>query len=324
MERCILGNSDLSVSELCLGTMNFGWKEPQENSKARLDEFVRAGGNFIDTANVYSRREAPGKDFYGKDFGEYTDGTSERLIGDWVRYRGCRKDVVIATKVGFAYPGIEIGTSAVQIKVECEKSLSRLQSDYIDLLYLHMDDRKTPFEESPYAMTELVKEGKVRYIGASNFATWRLAKAEEIAKRYGFETFCCVQQKYSYLRPKHGSDFGRQVIAGDGLFDYAASSGITVLAYSPLLKGYYGDRRKSLPIQYEGPDSAARLRCLDEVAEEVGATPVQIVYSWLMHHRERIIPVVAASASGQLEQAFEATRLSLSDKQIERLNNAGI
>lgn len=322
MNKVILGNSDLLVSELCLGTMNYGWKEPEKSSIERMEQFVEAGGNFIDTANVYSRREQLGKDFYGKDFGEYIDGTSERLIGRWVKEKGNRDKLVIATKVGFAYPGIQIGTSARQIKEECEKSLRRLQTDYIDLMYLHMDDRTTPLEESLGALSALVKEGKVRYAGASNFAAWRLAQAYEVAKENGFAPFCCVQQKHSYLRPRPGSNFGRQVAANDELFDFVRHHNMTVLAYSPLLKGYYNDSDKSLPEQYRGPDSDARMAVLKQIQEETGATGAQIVYYWMLHSSPSVMPIVAASTAQQFQEAVNTLSLSLSEDQMSRLNNA--
>lgn len=324
MKKKILGTSGLTVSEICLGTMNFGWKEPQESSIERLEQFVDAGGNFIDTANVYSRREAEGMDFYGKDFDKYVDGTSERLIGNWVKDKGNRHDLVIATKVGFPYPGIQPGTSAQQIKTECEKSLKRLQTDYIDLMYLHMDDRNTPFEESLSALTELVKEGKVRYIGASNFTAWRLAKALEVADRYGFAKPCCVQQKHSYLRPKAGSSFGKQVAVNDEMLELVKDCGIALLAYSPLLKGYYGNPSKALPEQYEGPDSDERMSVLHTVANELNATNTQIVYSWLINSSPSVIPIVAASNKDQFCEALDSLKLKITPEQMNKLNAAGI
>ncbi len=323
MNKKLLGTSGLFVSELCLGTMNFGWKEPLEASIERMEQFVEAGGNFIDTANVYSRREQPGKDFYGKDFDEYVDGTSERLIGQWVKEKGNRSDLIIATKVGFAYPGIQIGTSAKQIKTECEKSLKRLQTDYIDLLYLHMDDRSTPLEESLGALTELVREGKVRCVGASNFTAWRLAQALEVSKRNSFAEFCCVQQRHTYLRARANADFGRQVAANKELFDFAKNSSMTILAYSPLLKGYYNDKSKALMEQYQGPDSEARMAALEQVAEEIGATNTQIVYSWMLHSDPSVMPIVASSTSEQFCEALGALSIKLSKKQLDMLNNAG-
>ena len=132
MEKITLGNSELNVSKMSLGTMYFGWKTPDEEGLLRMNKYAEAGGNFIDTANVYSRRLAPDKDFYGKDFKEYREGVSERLIGKWLKGKR-REDFVIASKVGFRYPGIELGTSPKQIREECEKSLIRLGTDYIDL-----------------------------------------------------------------------------------------------------------------------------------------------------------------------------------------------
>lgn len=324
MKKKILGTSELMVSEFCLGGMNFGWKDPVESSIERLEQFVEAGGNFIDTANVYSRREAEGMDFYGKDFDKYVDGTSERLIGDWVKDKGNRHNLVIATKVGFPYPGIQSGTSAAQIKTECEKSLNRLQTDYIDLFYLHMDDRNTPIEESLSALTDLVKEGKVRYIGVSNFTAWRLARALEIADRYSFAKPCCVQQKHSYLRPKTGSNFGKQVAANNEMFELAKESNLALLAYSPLIKGYYGNPAKGLPEQYAGPDSDARMSVLCNVAKELNTTNTQIVYNWLVNSSPSVIPIVASSNKEQFCEALDSLNLELSPEQINQLNNAGI
>lgn len=324
MKNRILGTSQLKVSEICLGTMNFGWKEPQENSIERLEQYVDSGGNFIDTANVYSRREAEGMDFYGKDFDKYVDGTSERLIGNWVKDKGNRHNLVIATKVGFPYPGIQPGTSAVQIKTECEKSLKRLQTDYIDLLYLHMDDRNTSLEESLSALTDIVKEGKVRYIGVSNFTAWRLAKALEIADRYGFAKPCCVQQKHSYLRPKAGSNFGKQVALNDEMIELAKDSNISLLAYSPLIKGYYANPSKGLPEQYSGPDSDARMSVLRSIAHELDATNAQIVYSWLINSEPSVIPIVASSNKLQFYEALDSLKLDLTPEQMNKLNAAGI
>ena len=133
IEKRLLGQSGISVSKIALGTMYFGWKDSRVSSVERLNQYAEAGGNFIDTANVYTRRAAEGLDLYGRDFDKFEDGASERLIGAWIKEKKNREKIVLATKVGFAYPGIEIGTSKRQIKEECEKSLKRLGTDYIDL-----------------------------------------------------------------------------------------------------------------------------------------------------------------------------------------------
>ena len=324
IDKIRLGDSELFVSILCLGGMNFGWKEPREASLDTLNRYAEAGGNFIDTANVYTRREAPGFDLYGKDIDKFEDGISERLIGDWLKEGKRREDFVIASKVGFAYPGIEIGTSKAQIKAECEKSLLRLKTDYIDLYYLHMDDRKTPFEESLGALTNLVKEGKIRYIGLSNFTAERLSEACEIAECCGFEKILCLQNKFSYLRPRPDADFMRQAVADDKVFRVCEKNRIQPIAYSPLLKGYYGNRTKVLDEKYVWQDSDNRLKVLDEVAKEIGATASQVVYAWLLSHRPKVLPIVATSKKEQLDETIASLKLNLTPEQIKRLNEAGI
>ena len=323
IKRTRLGKSELFVSELCLGSMNFGWKEPRENSIERLNQYSDAGGNFIDTANVYTRREAEGLDLYGKDFDKFEDGISERLIGAWLKDRR-REDYIIASKVGFAYPGIEIGTSPSQIREECEKSLKRLGTDYIDLYYLHMDDKTTPLEESLGELTRLVSEGKIRYIGLSNFTADRLREAWSVTEKCGFEKFICVQNKFSYLRPRPMADFLRQAVADEGVFDFAKETEVEVIAYSPLLKGYYGNRAKNLDAKYSWKDSDERIRVLDEVARDVDMTPSQLVYLWLLSHSPRALPIVAASKREQLEEAIHSLDFKLSAEDVKRLNEAGI
>ena len=222
-------------------------------------------------------------------------GESETLIGEWLKERKSRSRVVIASKVGFPYPGVPYGTSARQIREECDKSLKRLGVDHIDLYFAHSDDRNTPMEESLGAFNALIRDGKIGRIGASNFKAWRLERARKTAKANGWEEYCCVQQRYSYLRPKAGWDFGQQIAANDDLLEYVKDTGITLLAYSPLLYGAYTDRTKTVMEQYVGPDSDARLKILDEVASEAGATRNQVVYSWLMNGNPAAIPLVAST-----------------------------
>ncbi len=321
IKRRILGNSGISVSEIALGTMYFGWKEPKEESIGRLNQYTEANGNFIDTANVYTRREAEGLDLYGKDFDKFEDGASERLIGAWMKEKKNRDKIVLATKVGFAYPGIEIGTSKRQIKEECEKSLKRLGTDYIDLYYLHMDDKKTPFEQSLSALTELVREGKVRAVGASNFTAERLREADEIAKREGFVRFSCVQNKGTYLTPRLDVDYGRQAPLDSAAISLADELGITPIAYSPLAKGYYANRNKTLAECYASVENEKKIKALDEAALELGVSPVKLVYAYLIAKKPSIIPIVASSTREQFGEALDALELSLSEEIIDRLSS---
>lgn len=321
MKKILLGKSELSVSKMPLGTMYFGWKTPDDEGLLRMNEYSEAGGNFIDTANVYSRRLAPDKDFYGKDFKEYREGTSEKLIGRWLKSRK-REDFVVASKVGFRYPGIELGTSPRQIREECEKSLLRLGTDYIDLYYLHMDDENTTFEESLYTLTELKKEGKIRYIGLSNFKTERIIEAFKISVREGFETPICAQQKYTYLKPRTDADFGRQAAADDALFEYARKTELAILAYSPLLSGYYADRTKKIPEQYMSPENEKRIDTLLGVAEKMGINPTQLVYAWMLNLSPEILPIVAASSSAQFSEALAAFEMKIPEEFMNKLNES--
>ena len=300
--------------------MYFGWKTPDGDGIRQMNEYREAGGNFIDTANVYSRRLAPDKDYYGKDFNEYREGTSEKLIGRWIRDTGCRHDFVIATKVGFRYPGIELGTSPKQIREECEKSLIRLGTDYIDLYYLHMDDENTSLEDSLYTLTELKKEGKIRYVGLSNFKTPRIKLANEICEREGFEKPICVQQRYTYLKPRSDADFGRQASADEELFEFSKKERLSILAYSPLLSGYYVDRTKKLPEQYLTDDIDERIEKLHRTAREIGITPTQLVYAWMLNLSPEVLPIVAFSRSEQFKEALAAFDFKLSEEQMNELN----
>ncbi len=307
-----LGKTDLSVSAMSLGCLYFGARDSREESFKRLDQYLEAGGNFLDTANMYSHWISD----------KTRGGESETLLGEWLKARGCRSKVVIASKVGFPYPGVPYGTSAKRIKEECDKSLGRMGIDHIDLYFAHSDDRGTPMEESLGAFNDLVKAGKVRTIGASNFKAWRLERAARISKQNGWSEYCCIQQRYSYLRPKAGWNFGVQVAANDDLLEYVKDSGMSLMAYSPLLNGAYSDKKKSFQEQYIGPDSDARLKVLEEVAAETGATKNQIVYRWLMDGDPTAIPLVASTTDGQFTEAMGSLAIGLTAAQLGRLTEA--
>lgn len=319
MEKIKLGLSELRVSKMALGTMYFGWKTPDAEGLRQMDEYSEAGGSFIDTANVYSRRLAPDKDFYGKDFNEYREGVSERLIGKWLRGKR-REDFVIASKVGFRYPGIELGTSPKQIREECEKSLIRLGTDYIDLYYLHMDDENTTLESSLYTLTELKREGKIRYIALSNFKTSRIIEADGICEKESFTKPVCAQQKYTYLKPKSDADFGRQAAIDRELLEYAKETGLSLLAYSPLLSGYYKDRTKKIPEQYLRSDIDEKMNALYSVARELSVTPTQLVYAWMLNSKPEVLPIVAVSNSEQFREALSAFELKIPEDLMNELN----
>lgn len=311
MRSVPLGNTGTRVSAFCLGTMRFGSRTDKKTSFELLDKYVEAGGTFLDTANNYAFW-VPG----------YVGGESESLLGEWMRERRNRDELFIATKVGFDYPGVERGLKAHQIMTEREKSLNRLGVDSIDLYYAHRDDQNTPLTETMEAFNTLVTAGEVRYIGASNYLAWRLEEARWVSRTHGWPEFCCIQQRYSYLRPKPGARFDPQIAANEDLLDYCRARGMTLLAYSPLLSGAYTRPDRSLPEQYLGPDTDARLAALKAVAEEVGATANQVVYAWMVQSDPPVIPLVGASTIEQLEENLGALEVKLSTEQMKHLNNA--
>ena len=311
MKTISLGNH-LQGSIFCLGTLRFGWTVSKERSYQILDYYVEAGGTFLDTANIYGKRGT-----------ERIGGLSENLLGEWMADRKNRDGLVIATKVGFDYTGTQAGLSSRQVIEECDKSLKRLQTDVIDLYYAHLDDRKTPLEETAEAFQRLIQSGKVKEIGASNFSAWRLAEARFISQFKGWTPYCCIQQRHTYLRPRLGTTFSPQVAANDELIDYCAASGAALLAYSPLLSGAYTRSDRSFAPQYAGPDSDARLAALHQVANEVGATPNQVVLAWMLQSTPPVIPLVTGSSLDQLKENFKAQDLHLSVEQVSLLNQAG-
>ena len=311
MNNIMLGISDIEVSELCLGAMYFGSKTEKKMSYGLLDQYVEAGGNFIDTANIYARW-VPG----------FVGGESELLLGEWMRERGNRDQLIIATKVGFEYPGVERGLPAWRIEQECEKSLKRLGIETIDLYYAHVDDRNTPQEETLEAFDSLARAGKVRVIGASNFLAWRLEEAMWISQQQGWMEYGCVQQRYTYLRPRAGTTFDPQISANDDLLDYCKTRGLTMLAYSPLLNGAYSRADRQLPPQYVSADSKKRLSVLREIANETGATVNQVILAWMLHSEPAVIPLIAASTKEQMQENLDAANVRLTPEQMARLNQA--
>jgi aryl-alcohol dehydrogenase-like predicted oxidoreductase len=292
--------------------MYFGTRNDTASSHRLLDRFLDAGGNFIDTANIYAHWV---EGFRG--------GESETLLGEWIAARGNRNRIFLATKAGFQYPGVEIGLRAAQIEEECNKSLRRLRVDTIDLYYAHVDDRSTPLEESLAALARLVKAGKVRYIGASNYLAWRLAEAQAISTAQGWPAYCCIQQRYTYLRPKPGASFAPQIAVNDDLLDYCRHHPITLLAYSSLLSGAYTRPDRTIGEQYLGPDADARLHALREVAAAHGVSANQVILAWMMQRDPVVVPVMAAGSEAQMDENLAALDLVLSPDELALLTNAG-
>jgi aryl-alcohol dehydrogenase-like predicted oxidoreductase len=304
------GKTGVSVSEICLGAMHIGSNTPADESTRILDTYTEAGGSFIDTANIYNR-DAPG----------CSGGDSERFIGTWMRERCNRSELFIATKVGMNYPEQPEGLRASQIEAECEKSLKRLGIDTIDLYYAHADDRDTPIEESLRAFDRLVGAGKVRFIGASNFLPTRLVESVWTSRTNSLVEYCCIQQRYSYIRPKPGADFGIQKATNTDLLDYCRTNDFPLIGYAPLLKGVVAGRSdKTLAGgSYDSDDGTARLSLLKEVASELGVTSASLALAWMMHHKAPVIPLIGASSVTQLRDNLAATEIELDKETMARL-----
>jgi len=274
-----------------------------------LDAYADAGGAFLDTANIYNR-DAP----------NCRGGESERLIGRWMRDRGNRNAMFVATKVGMVYPDQAAGLRAEQIEQECERSLKRLGTDVIDLYYAHADDRDTPLEETLAAFDRLVTSGKVRHIGASNYLPSRLVEALWMSKVNGYAAYCCIQQRYSYLRPRTGADFGLQVATNDDLLDFCRARNFPLIGYAPFLKGAIAGRPdKKLRDQYVGEDSDTRLAMLRTVAGELGIGVPQLVLAWMRRHEITVIPLIGVSTVEQLNESLDALDVQLDDATMQRL-----
>jgi aryl-alcohol dehydrogenase-like predicted oxidoreductase len=297
--------------------MYFGSTIDEALSFQLLDLYRDFGGCFLDTANSYA--------FWVEGC---EGGESEAVLGKWLNTRGNRNQVFVATKVGANMPP-RIPSSLAQSMVieQCEQSLRRLKTDYIDLYYAHIDHRATSLEEQLEAFDRLVEQGKVRFIGCSNTLAWRIVTAREISRQHGWAEYCCVQQRHSYLRPRNGLvafSNGQVPVNGD-LLDYVADvKDFTIVAYSVLLGGVYVPPKHIFPDNYL-PDeydvgTQHRLQILRRVADEVDATPNQVVLAWMMQNTPSMIPLVSSSSRKRLQENLEATDLTLTPEQLSELN----
>ncbi len=313
MKTLELGKTGTQVSALCFGAMRCGTLQNEQESFAILDQYFEAGGRFIDTANNYSFWYEGGK-----------GGESETVLGKWMKARGNRDQLFIATKVGFNTPDLGHSLSRKTILQEFEGSLKRLQTDYVDLYYAHKDHREDALEETLGTFNQLCEEAKVKYLGTSNMRAWRIAEASHICQKNGWSEYVCVQQRHTYLRPRPGASFFPQLAANDDLLDYCQEhSEVSLLSYSPLLGGAYTRTDRPIPKQYQGPDSEDRLGALKEVAEDLKASLNQVVLAWMLQGSPTVLPVISATTSAQLEDNLGALALNLSAEHLEKLSTAG-
>jgi aryl-alcohol dehydrogenase-like predicted oxidoreductase len=311
-----LGKTGLKVSELCLGAMTFGRETTEEVSHQILDRFVEVSGNFIDTADVYSR------------------GASETIVGRWLKDRS-RDDLIIATKVRFpmgAGPN-DVGLSRKHILAGVEASLRRLATDYVDLYQVHCWDHVTPLEETLSTLNDLVRSGKVRYIGASNYSGWQLQKAIDLSRRMGWESFTSLQPQYNLLCRSTEWE----------LLPVCAGEGLGVIPWSPLRGGWLsGKYRRGMA----APPPGTRVEIAEEqgwgeswsaynteqtwrvvdallaVAEEIGKTPAQVAINWLLQRPAVTAPIIGARTIEQLDDNLDADGVHLTAEEYALLDEA--
>jgi aryl-alcohol dehydrogenase-like predicted oxidoreductase len=302
-----LGHSNLEITPLCLGGNVFG-RIDEDTAFAVLDAYVAAGGNFIDTADIYS------------------SGESEKTIGRWMKQRGNRDKVIIATKLGMQMAPDKQGLSRRYIFEEVEASLTRLQTDVIDLYQSHRDDPETPLEETLQAFDELVKQGKVRYIGASNYTAERLAAALQVSQQHGYVRYESLQPLYNLL--------DREEFEG-GLQQLSIEQEIGVISYFSLARGFLSGKyrpnqqlpesRRAEGVQklYMNERGFAILAAVDRVAEKHKATPVQVSLAWLMAQPGVTAPIASGTSPEQVNELMQAIELKLPSEDLEALTNAG-
>ncbi len=311
MQHRPLGRSGLSIAPLMLGGNVFGWTADEATSHAILDAFVDGGFNAIDTADVYSGW-VPG----------HAGGESETVLGTWLKARGRRDDVIIATKVGMwpAQPGL----SAANIIAACEGSLKRLRTDYIDLYQSHRDDADTPQEETAEAFGRLVKAGKVRAIGASNFDAARLASALKVSADQGLPRYDTLQPPYNLMD---------RSIEGP-LQQLCVDQTVAIISYYGLASGFLTGKYRSAADLGKSPRGRGAkahlesergpkvLAALDAVSAELGATPAQVALAWVMARPAVAAPIASATSLTQLKELMGAARLTLDAGQMSRLDAA--
>ncbi|GAA3032187.1 aldo/keto reductase [Kitasatospora albolonga] len=310
--RVTLGASDLSVSRLALGGNVFGWTADRDASFAVLDAYAAAGGNFVDTADVYSAW-VPGN----------TGGESEAIIGEWLRSRGNRDAVVVATKVG-AHPEAE-GLSAATVRSATEASLRRLGLDHVDLLYTHRDDLGTPVAEIVGVLDELVREGKVRAVAASNIGADRLAESLAHSAAEGLAAYVAVQPNYSLVSRGTYEGGLAEVVAEYGLSAvpyYALASGFLTGKYRPGGPEVDSARAVGASRHLTEGRGLAVLEALDRIAGGRGAALASVALAWVAAQPTVAAPIASARTVEQLPALLEGVRLELTPEELELLDAA--
>jgi aryl-alcohol dehydrogenase-like predicted oxidoreductase len=316
MEMRKMGRTGLKVAPICFGGNVLGWTTDERTSFDVLDAYVEGGGNFIDSADSYSRW-VPGN----------VGGESETVLGNWMRERGNRAQIILATKVGnpMGSGPNERGTSRNHIMNSVERSLRRLQTEYIDLYQAHTDDRDTPQDETLRAFDDLIRQGKVRYIGTSNFSAWRLATALWASDTHGYARYETLQPRYNLAARE---DYERE------LEPLCQEQGIGVITYSSLASGFLSGKYRAgrdLPATpraqgvqrgYMNEKGFATLDAVERVAREAGATPGQVALAWILARPAITAPIASATSVEQTREMLAAADLHLSADALAILDAA--
>ena len=313
MQKRKLGMSGLEVVPLMFGGNVFGWTADEPTSFDLLDRFVERGFDFIDTANVYSVW-IPG----------HQGGESETILGKWFARSGKRKDVVLATKVGMKMGDGGQGLGKDYILRSVEESLQRLQTDYIDLYQSHTDDAETPLEETLSAYEELIRSGKVRAIGASNYKGARIREAEQVAGTHNLAHYTALQPEYN-LYDRKGYEEDLALVAEElhlGVIPYfSLASGFLTGKYKSV-EDTKGKNRGTRVERYFDERGMRILKALEEVSAETGAQQASIALAWLLAQHTITAPIASATGVHQLDALFAAVELELTDAQLKRLTEA--
>lgn len=307
------GNTELEIAPLIFGGNVFGWTVDEKTSFDLLDQFVNNGYNCIDTADSYSHW-APGN----------KGGESETIIGNWLKKSGKRNDIIIITKVGWEITTAKKGLSKEYILEEVETSLKRLQTDYIDLYFSHKDDPQTPVHETLEAYNQLIKQGKVRYIGASNFFKDRLEESIEYSRENNLYEYKVIQPKYNL--------YDRQFETGNA--EIATKYGLGVITYSSLASGFLSgkykdekDFKKSVRghgmKKYMNEKGFAIIRTLHELSHKYHCTPAAISLAWIIQNPLITAPIASATKEEQLEELMQSATVQLSKEDVDLLNECG-
>jgi aryl-alcohol dehydrogenase-like predicted oxidoreductase len=313
MEKRELGKSGIKVAPFCFGGNVFGWTADEKISFELLDAYVDNGFDFIDTADVYS-----------KWIEGHKGGESETVIGKWLKRSGKRDKIVIATKVGKPMGPDKKGLSKKYIIQAVEDSLKRLKTDYIDLYQSHDDDKETPLAETLGTFTDLIKEGKVRAIGASNYSGARLNEALDVSKKNGLTSYQTLQPEYN-LYNREGYETDLEPVCRD--------NNIGVITYYSLASGFLSGKYRSEADLSKSPrgqgikqflnERGLRiLNALDEVAKEYNTVPATIALAWLITHPGITAPIASATNIKQMKELTNATTIRLREEAIEVLNVA--